>query len=422
MVNSTVDRSLVFRRLEAAAEGMFDLLFVAPERRNDPAFERYLKSGGPKLVVVDECHCISAHGLDFRPDYRRLGEVRKMVGDVPILALTATATDKVRRDVIESLGMRDPAVIIAGFDRPNLRLEVRDLNRQPIGWGRAGREQLEEIKRDLLVDDLGRLTAGPGSVIVYTGTRRITDSVSQFLRSRFQGRTVIRYHAGMLDREREEGLRTFQEADNPIVVATCAFGMGIDRADVRAVIHWQIPGSLEDYYQEVGRAGRDGGPAVGRLYWHQEDLSLRKFFIESAHPRVQDLANACQWARCMDGKGEVQTNIAEVCDRARVKGDIKIRVVLNQLLDAGILDSLRIQGPTVRVRFGQYTHEEQQRVRSQANNNDRLRREKLRLLSEMERYARGSRCLRERILDYFGDEDGVTVDASRCCSVCRSDD
>ena len=232
------------RRLDRMAAGEFRLVYVAPERFRSGRFCDAVRAAGVKLLAVDEAHCISEWGHDFRPDYARLGYFRRLLGNPPTLALTATATDRVRRDIIEQLALREPRTFITGFARPNLFYEVQT----PRG---------EREKPDILIDFLRQT---PGSGIIYTSTRKRAQEVADRLADKTRRRTVV-YHAGLLADQRRIAQEDFMEGRCEVVVATNAFGMGIDKADVRFVVHYNIPGSLEAYYQEAGRAGRDGKPS-----------------------------------------------------------------------------------------------------------------------------------------------------------------
>src|SRR3954452_14672911 len=229
---------------EAIAElhrGFTGLLYVAPERFASGAFLSNLERLPVKLLAVDEAHCISQWGHDFRPEYSQLGEVRKKLGSPPTIALTATATDDVRADIIHRLGLREPSIVVTGFDRPNLAYESR----------RASKN----AEKDRALIDLLRQELGSG--IVYCSTRKAVDGVTAMLSGNLTDRPVFAYHAGMDQAARASNQERFMTTPRAIAVATNAFGMGINKPDVRLVIHYNLPGTLEAYYQEAGRAGRD---------------------------------------------------------------------------------------------------------------------------------------------------------------------
>jgi ATP-dependent DNA helicase RecQ len=258
------DRDAAF---DAAQAGRLRLLYVSPERFASRRFSDRLGELAIARFAVDEAHCVSEWGHDFRPDYRRLAEAAAACrradgspGRPPILAFTATATPEVRRDIGELLGLENPALFVAGFDRPNLFFDVRRVS-----------GELE--KRALLPE----LVAGRRA-LVYAATRKSTERAAMALRT--AGQPALAYHAGLDDSERHRVQNAFAEGSARIVCATNAFGMGIDRPDLEAVVHFEIPGSLEAYYQEIGRGGRDGRPAQATLLWNYVDVRTREFFIE----------------------------------------------------------------------------------------------------------------------------------------------
>jgi len=265
-INSSVDASERERRLESALAGQVELLYVAPERFKSGAFLRRLKEATIALFVVDEAHCISQWGHDFRPDYARLGRVRHELGDPPTAALTATATPEVRQDILRALDLPNPGVFVTGFDRTNLRITVDESHTR-----NAKGEQLDQA-----------LAAMRRPVIIYCATRKSVERISDRL-SR-AGERAARYHAGMPSDERDRVQNRFMQGKVPVVVATNAFGMGIDKEDLRGVIHYEIPKTLEAWYQEIGRAGRDGRPADVKLLYKRGDRGIQEFFIDTTHP------------------------------------------------------------------------------------------------------------------------------------------
>jgi ATP-dependent DNA helicase RecQ len=265
-VNSTIgaaERRETFSNLKG---GHLEFLFLSPEQFRNPDVLRRLTAARPSLFVVDEAHCISQWGHDFRPDYLNLGAVARAIGRPPVLALTATASPDVRREIIERLGMKDPRVVVRGFDRPNIWLGVRSFEK-------------EADQRDALLEAVEDAEE-PG--IVYTATRRHAEEIAGALLER--GKNAACYHAGMKKKDRERVQSDFLAGRTPLLVATNAFGMGVDKPDVRFVFHYDISDSLDSYYQEIGRSGRDGLPATAMLFYRPADIHLHRFFA-SGGPR-----------------------------------------------------------------------------------------------------------------------------------------
>ncbi len=265
-INSSIPADAQRERMERVLAGEVDLLYVAPERFRGGGFARRLSGAPIALFVIDEAHCLSQWGHDFRPDYLRLGEVRKTLGSPPTLACTATATAQVRDDILGSLELDDPGIFVTGFDRTNLRLAVLPAR------SRAHKEELLDAE----MARMGR------PALVYCATRRSVESVAKRLAG--AGERVDAYHAGLDPAERTRVQDAFMKGRTPVVVATNAFGMGIDRADIRGVLHFDVPRTIEAYYQEIGRAGRDGRPSDATLLFRPQDRGIQEFFIDGAHP------------------------------------------------------------------------------------------------------------------------------------------
>ena len=244
--------------MERWAAGQLRFLYVAPERFADEMFMAALDAARPDYVVVDEAHCISQWGHDFRPDYRSLGQLKERFA-IPIAAFTATATPRVQNEIAANLNLRDPLIKVHGFYRQNLSFS-------------AAMEASERRRGDLILEE----TAVDGAAIVYCSSRKRVDELTEDLRA--AGRPAFAYHAGLEADLREQAHRHFRDDARVVIVATNAFGMGVDRPDVRCVIHAQLPGTVEAYYQEAGRAGRDGLPAQCLLLHSPGDVAIHEFF------------------------------------------------------------------------------------------------------------------------------------------------
>jgi ATP-dependent DNA helicase RecQ len=263
LLNSTLapgERREVMRQLE---EGFKGLLYVAPERFFAHEFSGLTDKLRPKLFAVDEAHCVSQWGHDFRPEYLRLGDVRRRLGSPPCIALTATAAEDVRADILHQLGLREPTIVVTGFDRPNLMYQCR----------RVPKAQFKEQEL------LSLLRQEPGSAIVYCSTRRAVDEVTGLLSRGLKDRPVFAYHAGMDLAARSSNQERFMSTPRAVAVATNAFGMGINKPDIRLVVHYNIPGTIEAYYQEAGRAGRDGQTSRCVLLFSYQDRYTHEFLI-----------------------------------------------------------------------------------------------------------------------------------------------
>ncbi len=298
-INSTLSAAQIGARIAAAAAGEFKLLYLAPERLLHPEFLRtalpdLVSSRGVSAIVIDEAHCVSEWGHDFRPEYRQLAGVRQRFAAIPILAFTATATIRVREDIVRQLALREPKIHVASFNRSNLFYSVRPKNK------RSYREILERCKQ--------RASSG----IVYCLSRKRVDELTASLRA--DGIAALPYHAGLTAQERTHNQDAFINDDAQVIVATIAFGMGINKPDVRWVVHFDLPRTLESYYQESGRAGRDGDAADCVLYFGAGDIRTAEFLIQQkvdpatgealvdeqriARQQLRQVANYAQSSEC----------------------------------------------------------------------------------------------------------------------------
>jgi ATP-dependent DNA helicase RecQ len=371
---------------KAIENGEARYVFMGPEQfAKDDVLAR-LADTEPSFVVVDEAHCVSAWGHDFRPDYLRLTDGLQRLSHPPVVALTATASPLVRQEIVDQLGLRDPLVVAGGFDRPNISLDVRH-------------QHDAATKRTAAIQTIANLD-GPG--LVYCQTRKETESYADALGE--TGVDAVAYHAGMRRAERDDVHRRFHDGEVKVVVATTAFGMGIDKPDVRFVVHASVPDSIDSYYQQIGRAGRDGAEAHAVMFYRAEDLSRTKRF--ATHSADEELLRRVHSA--LDAS--TPKPVKDV--RAELGGGRGVTQAINLLVQAGTVTSgrdglARTTAPTATA------------VRRALDVAESAERVDVTRLEMMRSYAEGGQCRRQRLLGYFGDH----LD-HRCgnCDLCWGDD
>ena len=375
--NSTLSARAREEAFAALAAGDVEFFFLAPEQLGKPEVLDAVAAARPSLFVVDEAHCISSWGHDFRPDYLRLGAAVERLGSPRVLALTATASPPVRDEIVSRLRLRDPVHVVHGFDRPNLRLTVE-----------AFRD--EDHKREAVVlRAMGE--AKPG--IVYTATRKAAQDYATALAD--YGIAAAAYHAGLRAADRTAVHDGFLDGSLDVVVATTAFGMGIDKAEVRFVLHAEVADSLDSYYQEVGRAGRDGQPAEAVLFYRPEDLGLRKFFACGA-PDPHALQKVATLVHHADGAVE-PTELAEEMDvsASRLTSMVNLLEQAGALTvePSGAIESTDGPDPVEAASLAASVAEAQRRVEQSR-------------IDMMRGYAETTGCRRQYLLAYFGEEYG----------------
>lgn len=386
-INSTLTEAQ--RREEEAAlrDGAGRILYVTPERFRDRVFFDALLEREVSLFVVDEAHCVSQWGHDFRPDYMTLGPVAERLGRPPILALTATAAPDVREDIIAQLALDDPSVHVADLIRPNLHLEVR----RTVNEERKD----QELRRILRERD--------GTGIVYSATVKEAERLYETLREEWP---LALYHGRRSARQREEAQDAFMNDEVRAVIATNAFGLGIDKPDIRFVVHYHFPGSPEAYYQEAGRAGRDGDHALCCILYRVEDRNIQSYFLGGRYPSLEEAASVA-----MSFEGFAKQEAVPLDDIAEAAGIArrKTRVVLTLLKQAGAVRERR-DGAWERLHDGLPQSDLQGALLDYQARRERDRHK----LDVMQAYCRTARCRTRVLLDYFGDDPGDEYHCGHC--------
>ena len=397
-INSSLEAAERQRRLQKAVDGEYDLLFVTPERFRSPRFLAVLDRLRISRMAVDEAHCISHWGHDFRPDYSRLGEYRKLIGNPPTLALTATATPTVIEDICQRLRLDDPLVVRTGIERPNLFL-----GSTPVFTA--------DEKLPLLIDRIQKIE---GAGIVYSTLIKDLEVLHQELDR--QGIPSLVYHGKLSPQERRRMQETFMASDNEVVLATNAFGMGVDKENIRYVLHAQMPRTLEAWTQEVGRAGRDGKPSWCEMIYFEEDVAIQQNFIRWANPTLEYLVSVYE---VLAGWGErlQARDLDDLRDELLLKnrGDNRVSICLKWLEVLG-------------VTRGSFETHDLRLVRELSpaelppfvGSDEKLRSDLTGLLT-MTRFARDAEeCRRITLGRHFGTLDPAASSPCGSCSVCTS--
>lgn len=334
LINSTLSPAEQNHRLERVAGGHYSLVYVAPERLRNPHFLDAIRATPVQLLAVDEAHCISEWGHDFRPDYQRLGRFRDALGGVQTIALTATATPRVRQDIVDSLKLKVAKHFITGFARDNLYFGVSTT--------RSDREKDKKL--------LEFLASKPGSGIIYAATRKRCESLVELV-SKEAKISVGAYHAGLMPDQRKHIQDQFMSGELKAIVATNAFGMGIDKQDLRFVIHYNMPGTLEAYYQEAGRAGRDGHASQCVLLYSPQDRYIQEFFIENANPSKEIIQLVYDFLLSLE-EDPIELTAEEIKERTNAPcGSEAINSCLQILGRTEVIERLEMGGGLAMVRI-----------------------------------------------------------------------
>jgi ATP-dependent DNA helicase RecQ len=398
LVNAQQSSAANSEALERAQEGSLKLLYVAPERFAAIGFLDRMRSADVGLFVVDEAHCVSQWGHDFRPDYFRLAEAARMLGAAALVASTATATPRVASDVVRRLALRDPLRVATGFDRPNISFSVA----RPRG----------HEKRAMLAEALRAEDALPA--IVYAGTRAGSEEIASDLTAAL-GEKAVAYHAGLDRDHRADVQRRFLADDVRVICATNAFGMGVDKPNVRTVVHASVPSSLEAYYQEAGRAGRDGAPARALLLAENRDKALHVHFIkrEEMDPGLPGWL-ADRLIAAADGEGRYSLDAGQVVRDLRGDGE-RLRALIGHLTRAGVITPSPSSPDRVAGRVtGRFDGRAAALCRTSIEEGARAR---WRQYREIWAYVEESTCRRTAILRHFGD-NSPGRERPACCDVC----
>ena len=401
LINSTLSWPEQKERLDGMRRGDYRLVYIAPERFKASSFMDALKDVSIEMVAIDEAHCLSQWGHDFRPDYMRLGKALEALGRPQCVALTATATPIVREDIRKVLQLREPFENISGFERPNLSFTVTAVEKVAQKYAR--------LQKVLKAHKTG---------IVYCATRKKVDEVAETIHS--WGLKCVAYHGGMSDQEREDTQNTFISKKADIAVATNAFGMGIDRSDVRFVVHFEIPGSVEAYYQEAGRAGRDGEAAFCELLFNYADTRTQEFFIDGVNPGAGMIRDVYQYfLNHADENFETHETLDQIKEAIGAKNGMAIGAALGSLLRGRWIERFDVPGSRAKgTRLLKPEVLARDLVLDEAALEEKERRDREKL-EKVVQFCYGNTCRQQWVLEYFGE-----INAPLCgsCDVCRGEE
>lgn len=400
MINSSQGWSEQKAVLDQMRMGAIKLVYVSPERFRAESFLRSLEGSRIAMLAIDEAHCISQWGHDFRPDYLRLGEILDSIGRPLCSAFTATATPEVREDIIRNLRLDKPEVFVAGFSRPNLTFSIRNIERKID----------KEIRIRKLID---KYKTG----IIYCATRKSVEAVSEGFK--MDSIPHVTYHAGMPVSLRNAAQNAFVRGMSPVAVATSAFGMGIDRADIRFVCHYEMPGSVEAFYQEAGRAGRDGKAAHCEMLFMYADKRVQEFFVEGANPNTSIIRDVYRFVRSRTNQEmEMFLPVDEITDAIPGKiNPMAVHTALGHLRRRGYIERFDVPGEQLkgtRILKPKLSPDELDLPSADLAEKKRRDETKLKAVIQMA-YARD--CRQSWILKYFGESE--IVDCGRCDTCAR---